>query len=78
MWSANDFHLALQLTSFYVPLKTILRAKWSRGREMRVGGTGGFKDGCEEGVYQSTSTMAIINHQLCYFLSGDYLGEERL
>lgn len=22
--------------------------------------------------------MAIINHQLCYFLSGDYLGEERL
>ena len=20
--------------------------------------------------------MAIINHQLCYFLSGDYLGEE--
>lgn len=38
----------------------------------------GVKDGCEEGVHQSTSTMAIINHQLCYFLSGDYLGEERL
>ena len=39
---------------------------------------GGFKDECEEGVHQSTCTMAIINHQLCYFLSGDYLGEERL
>lgn len=38
----------------------------------------GSKDGCEEGVYQSTSTMAIIHHQLCYFLSEDYLGEERL
>lgn len=32
------------------------------------------KDGCEKRVYQSTSTMAIINHQPCYFLSGDYLG----
>lgn len=42
------------------------------------GGYRGVKDGCEEGVYQSASTMAIINHQLCYFLSGDYLGEERL
>lgn len=41
-----------------------------------VGGRGEDKDGCEEGVYQSTYTMAIINHQLCYFLSGDYLGEE--
>ncbi len=78
MWRANDFHLALQLTSFYVPLKTILRAKWSRGRKWEWGEEGGFKDGCEEEVYQSTSRMAIINHQLCYFLSGDYLGEVRL
>lgn len=78
MWRANDFHLALQLTCFYVPVKTILRAKWSRGRERGWGGgkRGGNKDRCEEGVYQSMSTMAIINHQLCYFLSGDYLGEE--
>lgn len=41
------------------------------------GGAGGVKDGCEEGVYQSTSTAAIINHQLCYFLSGDHLGEAK-
>lgn len=40
-------------------------------------GCRGAKDGCEEGVYQSTSTAAIINHQLCYFLSGDHLGEAR-
>lgn len=38
-------------------------------------GRGGVKDGCDEGAHQSASTMAIINHQVCYFLSGDYLGE---
>lgn len=77
MWRANDFHLALQLTRFYVPVNAILRAKWSRAGE-REWGKRGNKDRCEEGVYQSMSTMAIINHQLCYFLSGDYLGEEGL
>lgn len=40
-------------------------------------GCSGAKDGCEEGVYQSTRTVPTINHQLCYFLSGDHLGEAR-
>lgn len=49
-----------------------LTVTWKR---MKVGEEDD-KDGCEKWVYQSTSTKAIINHQPCYFLSGDYLGKE--
>ena len=60
MWRANDFHLALQLTSFYVPLKTILTAKRGHVEENESWrGGGGVKDGCEEG------SISVHKHNGC-------------